>query len=93
MDSLILKTFPGNVQIDVNNFCNLNCPVCANAARRGQAVPAPKLNMSLDNFESIASKLNFPSTFTFGNKNEPMLNPDVFKMISHLHKVNPNAHS
>jgi MoaA/NifB/PqqE/SkfB family radical SAM enzyme len=92
MRHIEFNEFPKNVQIDVNNFCNLHCPICANSARRAGNKIKPE-NMSLENFKIIVSKLNFPAHFTFGNKSEPMLNPRLFEMIKHLRAKNKGAYT
>jgi len=66
--------------------------MCASRARREGEKIVPQ-NMSLESFKVIASKLNFPAHFTFGNKSEPMANPELFNMIKHLRAVNKNAYT
>ncbi|MCL2389633.1 MAG: radical SAM protein [Elusimicrobia bacterium] len=92
MDKIIFKDTPKNVQIDVNNFCNLSCPMCASRERRQGNKITPE-NMSIENFKIIASKLNFPAHFTFGNKSEPLVNPEIFNMIKCLRTVNKGAYT
>ena len=75
--------------IETNLTCNLRCPECAIG---GNLVNRAKGFMKFDQFRIIAEKIQpFVKLCYLFNWGEPLLNPDIFKIIGHA-ASNFNAH-
>ena len=75
--------------IETNLTCNLKCPECAIG---GSLVNRAKGFMKFDQFRIIADKIRpFVKLCYLFNWGEPLLNPDIFKIIGHA-ASNFNAH-
>jgi len=75
--------------IETNLTCNLRCPECAIG---GNLVNRAKGFMKFDQFRIIADKIQpFVKLCYLFNWGEPLLNPDIFKIIGHA-ASNFNAH-
>jgi len=73
--------------IDVVGTCNLKCPSCAHGS---DGMKSPSGLMSLSDFENVVDKavgetgiVSHISLFSWG---EPLLHPDLGKMINYLHE-------
>lgn len=79
---LKLQIHPSFCAIDVTNYCNLRCPLCANKNTKRK----PNI-MSLEDFKKIIDAVK-PYTFTVSiySLGEPTLNPELPQMIEYCHK-------
>ncbi|MGV7224409.1 MAG: glycosyltransferase family protein [Nitrospinales bacterium] len=76
-DDFVPKVFT----IETNLTCNLKCPECAIG---GNLVNRAKGFMKFDQFRIIAEKIQpFVKLCYLFNWGEPLLNPDIFKIIDH----------
>ena len=74
------------IKIDVTNTCNLSCPLCPNSYRRNKQ-NIPNKNISLPEFCNFINEIKIPPKgMGFGVNNEPLLNKDIFNMISFVNK-------
>lgn len=74
------------IKIDVTNSCNLSCPLCPNSYRRNKQT-IPTRNMSLQEFCNFINEIKVPpQDMGFGVNNEPLLNKEIFNMISFANK-------
>lgn len=87
-DPHLENIYPYNIFIDLNNSCNLNCPLCFMG--KGDIIPREN-KMTFLNYKKIMDPL-FPYLFQIflQNNAEPFLNSDVYKIIS-LNKENKVA--
>ncbi len=70
---------PYAVQLEITTKCNLRCEMCARSKEQAGAVNS---DMSLDLFNSIVSKLRYPSKHvTLVGLGEPLLHPQLFSII------------
>jgi radical SAM protein with 4Fe4S-binding SPASM domain len=70
---------PYAVQIEITTKCNLRCKMCSRSKEQAGAVNS---DMSLDLFNSIVSKLRYPSRHvTLVGLGEPLLHPQLFSII------------
>jgi len=70
---------PYAVQMEITTKCNLRCEMCARSKEQAGAVNS---DMSLDLFNSIVTKLGYPTRHvTLVGLGEPLLNPQVYSMI------------
>ena len=77
---------PRQVQIEITNRCNMDCPMC----------PREDLNIELEHmdwskFVTVVDKLNERENITLTGWGEPFLHPNIFDMITYCkdrgHKV------
>jgi radical SAM protein with 4Fe4S-binding SPASM domain len=66
---------PRHVQVEVTNYCNMNCLSCG----RRYIVNKPQ-HMDFVTFIKIYNEIK-PSNINLSGLGEPLLNPDIFKMI------------
>ena len=77
-----VSAFPSALSIDVNNNCNLRCPFCVNKFRRESGEVAGM--MSFKRFKRLIDLLGpYLESINFGDKSEPTLNRDIYKMIGY----------
>jgi len=78
--------YPYAALIEVGNYCNLRCPTCPTPASK---ICRKKELMSFDNFkktiDNIKDSIQIALLYF---TNEPLLHPDIFKMVKHAHKNN-----
>jgi radical SAM protein with 4Fe4S-binding SPASM domain len=70
---------PYAVQMEITTKCNLRCEICLRSKKEAGAVNS---DMPLDLFNSIVTKLRYPTRHvTLVGLGEPLLNPQVYSMI------------
>jgi hypothetical protein len=81
----ILLSHPFYLRVNVSEVCNLRCPGCL-VRRPAWAGDAPAAAMmSFDLFEkSVHDFLPFLLKVNLYDEGEPLLNPEVFRMVRHL---------
>jgi len=74
-----LNSFPSNLIFETGNICNLRCTLCPT----GQGKPGlPKGMLSFQIFKHVLNELEkYLITVEFGNWGEPLLNPELPRMI------------
>ncbi len=80
---------PFAVGCEVTNFCNLNCPACNYSLMK-----RPKQHMHGDLFKKIVDELSTFKNFKIFDLQmwgEPLLNPDIFKMIDYASNRVPHV--
>lgn len=82
----VLKSYPISVDIEVTNKCPLRCMHCPRSYRDVNTIDMPQGTLSLDNFDEIIGKLKYVRRLTLQGLGEPLLNPDIFKMIEHARR-------
>ena len=71
--------FPVFFQIEVTNYCNLECPICPAG---GLGFKRSKRHMNLDEFKSIIDDMQDHLLFiVLWDWGEPLLNPDLPEMV------------
>ncbi|MFC1946127.1 radical SAM/SPASM domain-containing protein [Chloroflexota bacterium] len=74
---------PVELVIDVCNICNLHCPLCPTGQGRDERV---KQQLSLADFKKIIDELGaYLYRVDLHNWGEPLLNEDIFNMITYAH--------
>lgn len=81
-----LSAYPIEIIIDPINICNLRCPLCPT----GQRVSSRPLGrMSFENVQRIIDELTpWLYKIRFYNWGEPLLHPDICKMIAYATRKN-----
>ena len=76
--------FPYIAIIETGNTCNLQCPTCPTPQEK---ITRKRELMSLENFKKIINRLKKSVHIVLlYNANEPLLNPDLSKMISYANQ-------
>lgn len=76
--------YPYVAIVETGNYCNLRCPTCPTPQNRRFET---KTLMSLENFKKIIDDIkDFVHVVLVYNSNEPLLNPDIFKMVRYAHE-------
>ncbi|VVB83572.1 Coenzyme PQQ synthesis protein E [uncultured archaeon] len=78
--------FPSTLMIEPTNICNLKCPLCPTGAG---LIKREKGFLTFSNFKKVIDE-SFPYIFhlRLWNWGEPLLNKEIFKMISYAKKKN-----
>jgi len=72
--------------IETGNYCNLRCPTCTTPANK---ICREKELMNFDNFKKVIDNIkDLIHVVLLYNSNEPLLNPDIFRMIKYAHENN-----
>ncbi len=71
---------PRHIQVEVTNYCNMNCLSCG----RRYIVKKPK-HMAFEELKTIYDAIR-PSNINLSGLGEPLLNPDIFRMIRYCKK-------
>ena len=83
--SIIAKSKPFILFLEVNNICNLCCPFCLTGKKNLSG--RPKRNMTFDemkkSIESLEKELYLIQLYNWG---EPLLNRELTKFIGYAHK-------
>lgn len=74
---------PVHLQVEPTSRCNLNCYFCS---RLNSILDGKGADMDLDNFRTLVEVVK-PLRVTFAGRGEPLMNPDIIKMIE-IVKVN-----
>lgn len=81
-----VKGFPLTIMIEPTNICNLKCPLCPTGAG---LIKRAKGFMSFSNFKKIIDELSsYSYHLRLWNWGEPLLNKEIFKMISYAKEKN-----
>jgi MoaA/NifB/PqqE/SkfB family radical SAM enzyme len=79
--AVVLDSYPYHAFIDPSTICNLHCPFCA--VGKG-STDHPKYLMRFDEFKRIMDMLgDYLFQVEIYQYGEPLLNPDVFRMIEY----------
>ena len=91
MLKLILDTFqrlryslpanPRQVQIEITNRCNMDCPMCPR-----EVLDIELEHMNWDKFITVVDKLTERENITLTGWGEPFLHPRIFGMIAYCKK-------
>jgi MoaA/NifB/PqqE/SkfB family radical SAM enzyme len=84
--ALVLHSYPACVDIEVTNICPLHCLHCPRSYCDINKIDMRLGFLSLEKFLQIISKLRSVRRITLQGLGEPLLNPDIFKMIELAHK-------
>lgn len=77
---LVVRNYPLEISVDVNNICNLCCPLCPTGA---QKVDRAKGSMSIDTFKEILEKFSrYAFRMHFSLWGEPLLHKELPQMVS-----------
>jgi radical SAM protein with 4Fe4S-binding SPASM domain len=81
-----IRSYPTHLIADVSNICNLQCPLCPT----GVGTPGRKKGMMpLSTFKKIIDETGkYLISIDLFNWGEPLLNKDVYEMISYAHGRN-----
>lgn len=75
---------PATVSIEPTTSCNLRCPECPSGLRK---FTRPQGKMSIKEFRNIIDRLKkHLMVLMLYFQGEPLLNPEIFEMISYAHK-------
>lgn len=80
-----IPPFPRLVKIYVTNVCNLNCPMCVNAAYRMKNLKGS--NLTLKDAKKIIPELSKYKPFIYFSGGEPLVNPDTIPIVKAFSKV------
>ncbi len=69
---------PKNVQIEVTNRCNMDCPMCPR-----EDLPIHLEHMEWDTFTQVVDRLVDREPLTLTGWGEPFLHPKIFEMIAY----------
>ena len=65
--------------IDPCSYCNLRCPLCATGAKTHERIQGM---LGLEDYKVLLDKIApYAVTVALHNWGEPLLNPEIFKMI------------
>lgn len=82
-EPLVMSSIPLILQIEPTTFCNLECSMCINPV-----INRNKRHMRLDEFKKIIDNLPFLRKISLVGAGEPLLNPELFNMISYAKSKN-----
>jgi radical SAM protein with 4Fe4S-binding SPASM domain len=88
-----LASIPIRITIDPSNICNLQCPLCATGAGiLDQKKGFMQYEMFTKIYNQVEKEIVLVNLFNWG---EPLLNPEVFKIIDEIYKSGAisNIHS
>lgn len=81
-----LAGYPYKIIIDTCNLCNLKCRLCPTGMN---TIKRPRGMMSFDIYKKILDKIkDFTLEVSLHNWGEPLLNPDIYKIIEYTAKNN-----
>jgi len=72
-----LYHFPVDIQVEPTSKCNLSCIMCGRTY-----IHRKNADMSLENFKNLILNMKYLKSLTLNGLGEPMLNPDIFEMIT-----------
>lgn len=74
---------PNFAQIEVTTYCNLKCSTCREFEDQFGEGGMISKHMTLEKFREILSKLPYLTNLRLNGIGEPLLNPQLFKMINY----------
>lgn len=88
-DQLYPKTYPTKYHFLMNNYCNASCVFCNQVST---AASEGKKTISLDTFKQMTAHIPMSSAqvFYLSGGGEPLLCPDLFKIIEYLNTEYPH---
>ena len=86
--AIVLHSYPTCVDIEVTNRCPLYCIHCPRSYCDVNKIDMELGLLSVEKFLEIIGKLRPVRRITLQGLGEPLLNPDIFKMIEFAHKQN-----
>ena len=78
----ILPLKPRQVQIEITNRCNMDCPMCPR-----EVLDIELEHMDWDKFVTVVDKLKERENITLTGWGEPFLHPRIFDMIAYCKNV------
>lgn len=78
LEPLKMSSYPAIVQVEPTVYCNLECVMCANPLSVRQ-----RKHMTFAEFKNIINSMPFLRKISLVGTGEPLLNPDLFKMVSY----------
>jgi len=78
---------PGEIQIEITNRCNLNCPMCP----RDDFQDLPLEDLSLGLFQLLLEKIPRVEYMTLTGWGEPLFHPDFLAMVDAVNRRFPYA--
>lgn len=78
--------YPYSAIVETGNYCNLQCPTCPTPQKM---IHREKTLMSLENFKKVINNIkDLIHIVHLYSSNEPLLNPDIFRMANYAHENN-----
>ncbi len=78
--------YPYQAVIETGNYCNIRCPTCTTPHNK---IHRKKELMSFDNFKKVINNIkDSVHVVLLYNSGEPLLHPDICRMINYAHKNN-----
>lgn len=79
----IVNDFPLHIDIEITNYCNLQCPMCPRTIMVNDNTFEPLAHMDFELFSKIVKEgaANGLSSVKFNYLGEPLMHPDVAKMV------------
>lgn len=78
--------YPYSAIVETGNYCNLQCPTCPTP---GAMIHRKKTLMSFENFKKVIDNTkDLIHVVHLYYSNEPLLNPDIFRMARYAHENN-----
>lgn len=81
--------FPTSIHIEPTNLCNLSCTMCPRI-KSLRSLGSMNFTLFTKIIDEIASEVRSPK-ISFHKDGEPLLNHDIFKMVSYARKKIPHA--
>lgn len=82
----LLKGKPSVLMVEASSYCDMRCPMCPVVM---EGTKREKGNMPLDGFNRLIDEIgNKTLAICFWNFGEPLLNKDIFRMVSEAKKRN-----
>lgn len=86
--AIVLHSYPICADIEITNKCPLRCVHCPRSYCDVNKITMESGVLSFEKFVNIIGKLRPVRRITLQGLGEPLLNPDIFKMIELAHKQN-----
>ncbi|MBI5045414.1 MAG: radical SAM protein [Candidatus Niyogibacteria bacterium] len=82
---LIIPEFPLHLDIGITSKCNLKCPMCTRTQKIGDTTWVETRHLEFEFFQKAIDEGGSKGlcAVDFDNFGEPLLNPNIFKMISY----------
>ncbi|MCD6309198.1 MAG: radical SAM protein, partial [Candidatus Eremiobacteraeota bacterium] len=77
---------PSEIQIEITNRCNFNCPMCQ---RKGMGIKDE--DMPLEIYKKILPKLTGVRRLILTGWGEPLIHPDFCEMVRIANEIHPDA--